>query len=96
MTFSRRKKGMKNSPVFLSFIEEGVMNPQFEDYVGGRIEIYRKGPYADEEIRFFTKDQKRFETFRKSLDFEYVTELGLKILRRFIIKYFQDYSEIKT
>lgn len=69
---------------FLSFVEECVMDPIYEGYVGGRIEVYEIGSekYAIEEIRFFTKKLRAYHKLRGRYDFEDVTEKGLERLRK--------------
>jgi hypothetical protein len=60
---------------FLSFVEEGVMNPDYMGCVGGRIEVYKPDEvYADYEIRFITKEITRYSELREKYDFESVTE----------------------
>lgn len=75
---------------FLSFVEEAIMNPNFENWVGGRIEIYDGiQPYAIDEIRFLTDDAKAFEQLRESKDFQIVNSEGLNELKTTIRKYYQ-------
>jgi hypothetical protein len=83
---------MKGSTYFLSFVEEGIMNPLYADYVGGRIEVYEIGSekYAIEEIRFLTKKQKEYHRLRGRYDFEDVTAKGLARLKKKIIALAQD------
>jgi len=67
----------------LSFVEEAVMNPDYEGYIGGRVEIHDdESEYAIEEIRFFTNKTYEFRKFREVWDFEYVNEFMLNRLRR--------------
>ena len=67
----------------LSFVEEAVMNPDYEEYIGGRVEIHdNESEYAIEEIRFFTDKTYEFRKFRDVWDFEYVNEFMLNRLRR--------------
>lgn len=94
--YKKKKIQKRKPPVFLSFIEEGIMNPKYAGYVGGRLEVYRKGPYADEEIRFFTKERETFESFREHWDFEHITENRLKAIRELMTNMFQDYSELPS
>jgi len=55
------------------------MNPQYQKYVGGRIEVYNGTyPYTIKEIRFFTDKRKKFMKFRDKWDMEYITEAQLK------------------
>jgi hypothetical protein len=66
--------------ILISFVEEAVMNPKYEGFIAGRIEVYRKRPYADEEIRFFTKNQ-RFARFRRKWDMKKVYEWQVREIR---------------
>ena len=78
-------KTTKEDKYFISFIEEGIFNPKYEGYVGGRCEIYAPGQeyYAIEEIRFFTKDKTWYD-FREKWDFKEVTKKKLDELRKII------------
>ena len=68
---------------FLSFIEEAVLNPDYEGYVGGRVEISETGEeYAKEEIRFFTNKLSDFYRLRDELDFKEVSAGKLEQLRK--------------
>jgi len=68
---------------FLSFIEEAVLNPDYEGYVGGRVEISETGEeYAKEEIRFFTNKLSDFYRLRDELDFKEVTAAQLQRLKK--------------
>ena len=59
------------------------MNPDYEGYIGGRVEVHdNESEYAIEEIRFFTKKTYKFRKFREIWDFEYVNEFMLNRLRR--------------
>lgn len=62
---------------FLNFTEEGIFDPDYFDCAAGRIAVWTDGPYADEEIRFFTKRNKKWNDFRKKWDFKEVTETEL-------------------
>ena len=73
----------KNKKFFLSFIEEAVLNPDYEGYVGGRVEISETGEeYAKEEIRFFTNKLSDFYRLRDELDFKEVSAGKLEQLRK--------------
>jgi hypothetical protein len=78
---------MKGKTYFLSFVEECILNPKWEGYVGGRIEVYEIGSekYAIEEIRFLTKKLKAYHKLRGRYDFEDVTAKGLERLRKKIV-----------
>jgi hypothetical protein len=72
---------------FLSFVEEAVMNPNYEGYIGGRVEVFdepSEDGYAIEEIRFFTNKQSEFYYFRERWDFETVGKKTLNAIRQAI------------
>jgi hypothetical protein len=58
--------------MYLSFVEEMVMNPDYKDWVMGRAEVYdnedRQDGYASDEIRFHTKNREEFWAFREEYD----------------------------
>lgn len=69
---------------FLNFIEEGIMNTDYEGYVGGRVEVWvEESEYDIDEIRFFTKSPDWYE-FRERWDFKEVTRKKLDELRKII------------
>ena len=71
---------MKN--IFINFVEEMIQNPDYEGYIGGRIEVSRQSDvYPSEEIRFFTKDVKGFNRFRDKRDMQEVSQKGLRQIR---------------
>ena len=76
---------------FLSFIEEAVMNPDYEGYVAGRVEVYEAdaGEYAKEEIRFFTKKLSEFYRLRDTWDFKEVSAGKLEQLRKELSGYLE-------
>lgn len=87
----------KEIKYFISFIEEGIFNPKYEGYVGGRVEVYAQIPdkgngYAIEEIRFFTKDESYYK-FREKWDFRGVTKKQLDRLRATIKRKYYDNSD---
>jgi len=70
---------MSRGKYFVSFIEECIMNPLYQDYVGGRIEVWESGrPFATREIRFFTRSVRKFRAFRDHWDMRQVTVAMLK------------------
>ncbi len=76
---------MQNKNIFISFVEEAIMNPDYCGYIGGRIEVYRpededKG-YHSEEIRFLTNESERFNAFRDKWDMRKITQYDLNICR---------------
>ena len=77
--FRRVKCRLFRQNHFLSFIEEFVLNPAYDGYIGGRIEVYGNNPlgYADKEIRFFTMKADEFRAFRERWDFKDVTDKQL-------------------
>ena len=80
----------KNKKFFLSFIEEAVLNPDYEGYVGGRVEISETGEeYAKEEIRFFTNKLSDFWRVRDEWDFKEVTAGQLERLRKTLAGYME-------
>lgn len=78
---------------FLSFVEEMVLNPNYQGYVGGRIEVYVKNQeYAVEEIRFFTKKIKSFNKFREKWDFQEISVYDLEKIKKTIQERFNEMS----
>ncbi|RPI50038.1 MAG: hypothetical protein EHM49_09075 [Deltaproteobacteria bacterium] len=80
--------------IFISFIEEMVLNPAYQDYIGGRIEVSRQGDaYPFQEIRFFTKDVKGFHAFRDAWDMLNITKKDLDYLRKVVREaYYEPFS----
>lgn len=77
---------------YLSFVEEAVMNPKYEDWIGGRVEIWDDETvrsYAEREIRFITPKREDFRQFRNVWDFQHVNDQILKHLERKITKEYQ-------
>ena len=74
---------------FISFIEEGIQNPDYYGYVGGRIEVYSEGPYAYEEIRFLTTRVGDFTKFRDEWDFKHISESELNTLRNLAKEFYE-------
>ena len=61
--------------MYLSFVREAVMNPDYKGYIGGRVEVWtEESHYAEEEIRFFTSNKNEFFDFREKWDMEEVDE----------------------
>lgn len=68
----RRKtnKKSKNKKWFFNIIEEMMFSKEWEDYAGGRIEIWHRDcPYDVEEIRLILP-RNLFEKVREALDFQ--------------------------
>jgi hypothetical protein len=74
----------KNKKAFVSFVEEAVLNPLYEGFVGGRAEVTRDGDdYPSEEIRFLTKEHKsEYYRLRDLWDFKELTAAQLDKLRK--------------
>jgi len=73
---------MTSNLKMVSFVEEFIFDPALADYVGGRIEVWGDGPYAEREIRFFTKRTDEFYEFRDKWDLKDLTEKQLKRFER--------------
>ncbi len=55
--------------LMVSFTEEGIFDPKYIDWVGGRMEVYVIGEqYAIDEIRFFTPNTLEWMNFRERYD----------------------------
>ena len=81
---------------FITFTEEfwaagsdfcgvGKIREDIDDFIMGRIEVYdkkSKNPYADTEIRFFSRDKEGFYEFRKKWDFKDIDERELTRLKK--------------
>ncbi len=78
----------KRKRYFFSVVEEGIMNPKYKAYRGGRIEIYdkkdKKG-YACYEARFLVPEE-FMDSFRELWDFKESDKMPF-------IRW--DYSEVK-
>ncbi len=72
--------------IHISFIEETVLNPDYQGYIGGRIEVHHPtdGAFPSEEIRFFTKDTENFNIFRLSWDMAEITPAQLAFVKYMI------------
>ena len=77
----------------VSFVEEFIFDPAYADYVAGRIEVYGDGPYAEREIRFFTKRTDEFYEFRDKWDLKDLTEKQLKRFEREVQERYQEESD---
>lgn len=76
---------------FLSFVEEMVLNPNYQGYVGGRIEVYVENQdYAVGEIRFFTKKIEKFYWFREKWNFKEVPLKTLNTIRKTVQRRFNE------
>jgi hypothetical protein len=65
---------------YLSFVEEAILNKDYEGFIGGRVEATGTGSdYPDEEIRFFTNKLSDWYRLRDQYD---LCEVGAKDLER--------------
>ena len=88
------KSSTKVNKYFISFIEECVMNPLYLDYIGGRIEVYANDyDFARKEIRFFTKDIKKFNQFRDRWDMKDITGKRLEWIEGKVKKEFYKFPK---
>ena len=74
---------------FLSFIEESVMNSEYQGFIGGRIEVYDEHvqhPYAAEEISYLTTKVDELEALRDKYDFKDVNKKTLEMIKAKINK----------
>ena len=74
----------------VSFVGEHIFDPAYSDYVAGRIEVYGDGPYAEREIRFFTKRTEEFYEFRDRRDLKDLTEEQLAQFEREVQEKYQE------
>lgn len=78
---------MKKQLYFLSFVEEGIFDLKYQDWAGGRIEVFiETEQYNIEEIRFFCKKTKEWENFRGEYDFKDVTKNELDDVKKLVKK----------
>lgn len=83
--------GAKLENIFISFVEEAVLNENYYGYIGGRIEVsYPRDHFPSEEIRFFTKNTEQFYEFRDLWDFREVDQSTLNKIKIFIQDNFND------
>lgn len=86
-----KKKRKRKVEIFISFIEEGIMNPQYWGYVGGRIEVSKPDDsFTTEEIRFFTKNTEEYYKFRDEWDMKEITKTKLEEIRKTVEEKFYD------
>jgi len=73
--------------IYISFVEEMILNPDYTGYIGGRVEVHHPEDrgYHSEEIRFFTKNIEEFSIFRDEWDMRDVTNEELDFIR-YIVK----------
>ena len=75
---------------WLNFTEEFIMNPKYEGYVAGRIEVHVKSePYSIDEIRYFT-NKPDFYKFREKWDWKKLSKRKLKKFEKKVKEEFHD------
>lgn len=94
-TWKERLGWQPDHEYFLSFIGMGVVNPEYEEYVGGggRIEINDEtepSPYSDLEINYLTKKRDKLNEFREQWDFEVVDGEQLEEIMEKVEQDFRD------
>jgi len=80
---------------FLNFIEEAVLNPDYSDYIAGRVEIFDEPSetgYDIDEYRFLVHRDKwrEFWDFRDEWDFKVIDENKLKWFKEFVESNYYD------
>ena len=82
---------MKQAPldgndIYISFIEETVMNLKYEGYIAGRIEVTHPTNriFASEEIRFLTNEIDAFRRFRDRWDMKVIDHNVLNLIREVV------------
>ncbi len=79
--------------IYISFIEECIMNSKYFEYRTGRIEVYTESEeYAYDEIRFFTKKRKEFMEFREEWDMRYISAEQLISIEKTVKEQFYEKS----
>jgi len=87
-----QKDTNKNEGEFLlSFVEEGIFNPDYKNYVGGRLEIHTsESPWTIDEMRFFTPASEEWFKFVELYDAECVDKVTLeRIVKTIKGKFYQ-------
>lgn len=80
---------------FLSFIQEFGNNPDYQDWIFGRLEVFyprkiaREDGYQDEEIPFYTPKRYEFWKFREKYDFKHVTRNRFLKVKKIIEEKYQ-------
>lgn len=83
--------GNKSELYWLSFVEEGIMNPEYRECTGGRIEIWTyTSQWAIKEIRWLTYKKDQFYQFRETWDGVYLNLKWLKRIEVVVRQRFQD------
>lgn len=85
--------GKMKRGIYISFVEECIMNPKYLEYAAGRIEVYNESDeYACDEIRFFTKRRKEFMEFREKWDMRYISPEQLVEIEKTVKEQFYEKS----
>ena len=83
-------------PYWVSFVEEGIFNPDYEDYIAGRVEIWTHWSEFDiDEWRFLTKDLKGFYKMRDNYDCKSFSFWGLRKFKKMVENYHGYFSLVK-
>lgn len=73
---------LNSNQYHLSFVEEAILNEAYQDWTGGRIEVFIDNEtYNIEEIRFLTLRNKDWVDFSEKYDCENVDEETLNNIR---------------
>ncbi len=77
---------LHDNDIYISFIEEAVLNPQYEGYIAGRIEVTHPTDiiFPSEEIRFLTSELDDFYGFRDRWDMKTINHEELNLIREII------------
>jgi len=76
--------------IYVSFIEEAIMNPDYNGYIGGRVEVTKPDDtFHSGEIRFFTKRVREFNRFRDAWDMKEVSPNELSMIETEIARRFR-------
>jgi len=77
--------------IFISFVEEIIMNPAYHDFIAGRIEVtHPEDSFHSEEIRFLTRKIRTFNRFRAKWDMKGVDKETLKNIEDTVERKFYD------
>ena len=74
---------------WLEFVEEGILDLKYVDWVGGRVEIHTANEqYALDELRFFAPRNAEWNDFRERYDTKSVDKTELKKIFKLLTKNF--------
>ncbi len=75
---------------YISFVEEGIFNPDYKDYVGGRVEIWTQWHQYDvDELRFLTKDNAGYFKLRDKYDMKDMSWFELRRFKKKLNKFYE-------